>query len=427
MEKSLSKSARWLIAGILIVLLGGQLIFSSTYAIGQTYAHNGRISHTNKQWKETVWFYNNATQWYPYSHHWWYSIGVGKKEDGDIQGAIDAMEQGVIRAPSFVLGFIRAATLKYQMKDIKVATSLTEQVDALVPWHVEVKYLQGLLLANDGKKQDAMKLLLGARRDALKPHASIEALLAYTANETGQPDIALEAASQLTKLQPSIAKHWLAKGKAHRQLGQKKQAIEKYQHAISLYAKQYVAMPKTAYLQTSLPFGIVEAYSALGELRIEEGLYTQALNSFYSATELYAELNKSEKALNELASQSKQLLDKDRVKLACVLSAGRQWSSAIGIFEALVADPSSNLNSMGHYRYGISLRNSGQYDLALEQFRAMSNRPFIPSLAYADTLRVSGQKEAARLEYTKILNVYQSGLSDRQRDELTVLIKNLSS
>ena len=79
MPYTLSKSTRLLIAGLLIIVLIGQVGFSSTFLIAQTYAHNGRISHQDKQWKETSWYYSQANQWYPYNHHWWHSVGVAEK------------------------------------------------------------------------------------------------------------------------------------------------------------------------------------------------------------------------------------------------------------------------------------------------------------------------------------------------------------
>jgi tetratricopeptide (TPR) repeat protein len=419
-----STPVRFFVAVLFIGVLIAQVTFSSTYMMAQAYAHNGRISHQNKQWEETVWFYGHANQWYPYSHHWWYSVGVGEKEQGHFNEAVDAMEQSIIQAPNFVLGYIRSAALKYQAKDIEVANSLTLQVDPLVPRHQEVNYLQGLVLANAGNMVEAREHLLESRRDALEPHQSIEALLTHTALETKEYDVALAAATRLTELQPEVAKHWLTRGKVHWQAGQPQMAQETSERALALYQAEYNTVVEAQSISTKLPQGLLESYTILGELYAGQGNYAEALEAFYAVAAFQGNVRVSTKTLQALSTYVNVSDVQEAMQWASVLGASRHWDEANIIFETL---DGAALSTVARYHYAMTLRQLGDLDGALVQFAALPTRSFISSLSYADTLRVAGKQATARLEYSKILNGYAGALSDRQRKEITAIINQLAT
>lgn len=424
MPTRLSTSSRVLIGGLLVLLLIGQLVFSSTFLVAQSYAHNGRISHQNEQWKDTHWYYDQANQWFPYSQHWWYSIGVAKKEMKEWPASMEAMEQSLIQAPYFVLGFVRAASLKYQAKDIAVSEHLVNQVEALVPRHREINYLQALLMANSGQLEEATAHLLESRRDALTPHISIEALLAHTALSTGRNEVALEASKRMTELEPKSSKHWVQQGQIQRNLNQTAPAVRAYETALKIYAKQHPALQVSP---TRLPQEPIQAYRALGELYTEQREYAKAIEAFYTVAELYSTLHTSTRALDALAHNVQDVPVVDRLRWACVLSAGRRWAQAQILFDGLDLGIEAPVSSVARYHYALVLRHSGEAEAALAQFHTMPDRAFIPSLAYADTLRVVGQPAAARFEYSKILTLYATSLGERQGEEIRMRMAQLKT
>ena len=427
MPYTLSKSTRYLIAALCIIFLVFQLGFSTTLLVAHSYAHNGRISFQDKNWKDTVWFYEQANEWYPYNQHWWYSAGIAHTQLSDYQAGLAAMEQSLIRSPHFVLGLIRAATLKYRAKDIPVAEYLTQQAEAIVPHHWEVNYLQALLLSSAGNMSKATDQLLETRRDALEPQVGIESLLAYTAKESGRSDAALQAAIRLTQLEPDTPSHWLFKGNTLQQLNEPLRAIEAYEKTLETYDALTTASSSSQQTRTTLHREPLQAYIGLGEIYVQQKKYAKAVEAFYHNAERYADMGQAAQPIDVLAQQAHRANDQTRLQWACVLSAGRRWGAAQKIFETFNWGEDEKISSVARYHYALVLRNTGQLEEALTQFRSITTQAFTPSLAYAETLRAAGQPAAARFEYSKLLTFYDDSLTQKQRAEITGAIEQLTA
>lgn len=426
MPRTLSTSTRYLLGGLLVLLLLAQLGFSTTFIMAQAYAHNGRISHENNNWEYTILYYTNANQWYPYSQHWNYSIGVGHKELGRWEESIDAMEQGLICSPYFVLGLNSAATLQYRVKNFSVAEHLVGQAEALVPYHWEVNRMQGLLLNNSGKTPEAVTQLLFTRRNALTPQPAIESLLAYTASNMKRYDLALEAVNTIIRLEPGTSRHWLQKGKIHRHLNQSVPAIQAYQKALEVYGREQNKSPIQQSPRTMLENEPIQAHIALGELYVEAQDYKKSIEAFHAVANMYANIPKSAETMDTLALRAKQTPPADPLRWACVLSAGGRWAEAEALFSEVDFDQADETDSVERYHYAMALRHVGKLEASLVQFRAMNSRPFIPACMYADTLRVAGQPAAARFEYSKVLTFYNASVTDQQRSDITKIIAQLT-
>jgi tetratricopeptide (TPR) repeat protein len=194
-------------------------------------------------------------------------------------------------------------------------------------------------------------------------------------------DLALQDLNQALQLTPDLADAYLERGDVYHRLGEEQLAIEDFNRAVQLEEQQFTDDPARR-KRTPQP------YNRLGELFLEQGNYSEAINSFNKAIEIDSEFAEGYKnrALARVANSQPTLALED-------------FTTAIRI---RFRDP------IYYYNRGLVYHQLGQYENAVRDYNeAVRRDPAFEDafLARALTYRVMNELDRSLADVDQVLQL----------------------
>lgn len=406
MAFSSSQSTRILITVPLLVILAFQFKFAGTRLMGDVHARNGRVSVDYENWKEAIWYFERAVDWYPYNHHWWYGKAQAHQGLADTQKAVESFSQAHQIAPYDVSSI---ASLSYELhasSDIDQTLTLVDRGLALTPEFWSFHYTKGLLFLRVRDDVSAASSLALARRNAIEFFPQLERFNAYNSLRAEDLERASYIVETVVERGASVPEIWQLRGQIQHSNGNPEDAVPSYQRAISLYDARIADQPQRASSNARLR-GETQAYLGFAHAAVNQD--EAAIQQFVNSLDQYVDLKFFSESIGELhermAADFGQRPADERAAWASVLSAAHMHDKAIQVFRAFDNDGAAAIPNLSRYYYANSLRATGDFANAIAQFQKMSELNWTQAMAYAETLVDSGQPAAARFEYNRILNL----------------------
>lgn len=406
MPYSLPVSTRLIIAGLLVVGLYFQVSFSWALLGGHLHAHNGRVTLETEQWEEAAWYYSRANRWFPYNHHWLYGQATAQLNTGQTNEALLALEQTLKYAPFYGAALSSVGHEMAKAGNIEVARAMAERGEAVTPEFWSYHFLDALIALNGQDRAAGAEALVRSRHYSMTPVVQVLQTSAQLSFAMQDLNVARYTVEQGLSASPSSPELLQLRGQIYHTGGAVDEGLVSYRKALEYYQARIDSNAPTKvaderrWAETSAYAGVALAQKMLDD---------EAIAYLGDAAAGYLELGVFAQTIVEMHLRVAPTLTdasiETRFMWGNVLAAAGLNDHAISVFKSAEADSPSEFPNLSRYYFAKALHGTGNGEMAIEQFKKMSELNFNHALAYGDMLKNMGRPAGAGFEYNRMLTV----------------------
>lgn len=357
--------------------------------------------------------------------------GLAKLNRLDNAGARDMFQKAIEANPDFAMAHLfrgLTAGAGQAAPYIQKALELSEKVSEAEKWYIRAYHAN----ANNQPAQaiEALTQVLRLQPNAKRPHQFLATLLANQ-NKLDQARSHLDKA---IKLDSQFVSAYLSRGAVLLNQGRYSLALKDYQHALSLVAEG----PARINVLTSLG----NCYAAMGNLAMSAKHYEEAIslakkqNQLNNVPALYNALGRIALELGDLVAAHRAYHQGYEAAMATMAEPdkpvwqARYWHARarilarVGEFASAMtyadkikslieagASPQAHLKEIHHYLLGYIYVLEGKYESAIEHLRQANENDAFIQLLMAQAYDGKGDKAEAERWYQKVLAYHGGGVS----------------